>query len=157
MNLFATREEKTGVDSHVDVKVYNLDQNRWKNVFEEHLAYIAKERERLSYLEKLSRLCLQLSIVEQDISWDNIFRYVRQSREGQRQKTKFLNEYFDERELEMLNNPLLDIGEEEAMALVDLLKTAHEQKHEDPYAPKSLALAERLARFLMTPFTEMTP
>lgn len=129
-----------------------LDQNQWKNVFEEHLAYIAKERERLSYLEKLSRLCLQLSIVEQDISWDNIFRYVRQSREGQRQKTKFLNEYFDERELEILNNPLLDIGEEEAMALVDLLKTAHEQKHEDPYAPKSQALAERLARFLNDAF-----
>ena len=129
-----------------------LDQNQWKNVFEEHLGYIAKERERLSYLEKLSRLCLQLSIVEQDISWDNIFRYVRQSREGQRQKTKFLNEYFDERELEILNNPLLDIGEEEAMALVDLLKTAHEQKHEDPYAPKSQALAERLTRFLNDAF-----
>lgn len=129
-----------------------LDQNKWKNVFEEHLVFIEKERERLSYQEKLSRLCLQLSIVEQNMSWDNIFRYIRQTQEDQNQKTRFLNEYFDERELEILNNPALDIGEEEAMALIDLLKTANEQKHEDPYTSKSQALAERLAIFLKDAF-----
>ena len=125
-----------------------LDQNQWKNVFEEHLAFIAKERERLSYLEKLSRLCLQLSIVEQDLSWENIFRYIRQTREDQDRKTQFLKTYFDERELEILNHPALDIGEKEAMTLVELLKTANEQKDEDPYSSKSQELAERLANFL---------
>lgn len=129
-----------------------LDRNKWKNVFEEHLEFIAKERERLSYLEKLSRLCLQLSIVEQDISWDNIFQYIRQSQEAQNKKNEFLKEYFSESELEILNNPLLDIGEEEAMVLIDLLKTAKEQKHESPYSANSQALAKRFMSFLNEAF-----
>lgn len=129
-----------------------LDRNKWKNVFKEHLEFIAKEKERLGYLEKLSRLCLQLSIVEQDISWDNIFQYIRQSQEAQNKKTQFLKEYFNEREFGILKNPLLDIGEEEAITLIDLLKTANEQKDEDPFSAKSQALAERFAIFLNDAF-----
>lgn len=129
-----------------------LDQHQWKNVFEEHLALIERERERLNYQEKLSRLCLQLSIVEQDLSWENIFRFVRQTQAEQNRKTQFLNEYFDDREREILNNPLLNIGEKEATTLIEMLKTANEQKHEDPSAYKSQALAERLTVFLKEVF-----
>lgn len=129
-----------------------LNQNDWENVFEEQLAIIAKEKERLGYLEKLLRLCLHLSLVEQDISWDNVFRYIRQSEEDQAKKIKFLKEYFDDREFEILNNPKLDIGENESKELVTLLKTARKQKNEPPDSVKSQALAERLAVFLEVAF-----
>lgn len=129
-----------------------LDQNQWENVFEEHLVFIAKEKDRLDYLEKLSRLCLQLSIVEQDMSWDHIFRYIRQTQEDQKLKTKFLKEYFSEEEFKKLNNPLLNIGENEAMKLVQLLKTANEQKYEDPSSPQSQELAKQFSIILSQTF-----
>lgn len=125
-----------------------LHRNQWKNVFEEHLLFIEKERERLSYQEKLARLCLQLSIVEQDLSWDNIFRFVRQTQEDQKRKMEYLQKMFDDNEWEILKHPSLNIGEEEAMHLIDLLKTANEQKDEDPYSTKSQRLAEKLAKYL---------
>lgn len=131
-----------------------LDQEQWKNVFEEHLVLIAKEKERLDYLEKLSRLCLQLSIVEQDISWDHIFKYIRQTQEDQKRKTKFLKEYFSEQEFQILDNQLLDMGEKEAMRLVELLKIANEQKYEDPSSPRSQKLAKQLTAFLKEAFDD---
>lgn len=129
-----------------------LDQNDWKNVFEEQLALIAKEKERLSYLEKILRLSQHLSLIEQDISWENIFQYVRQSEEDQANKSLFLKQYFDQGELEILKNPTLDIGGRESKELVDLLKTASEQKNEDPSSRQSQALAERLMSFLEETF-----
>lgn len=129
-----------------------LDQNKWKNVFEEQLEITAREKERLHYLEKLSRLCLQLSSVEKNISWENIFRFIRQSEEDQSRKMEFLKQYFDERELEILRKPALDLGKDDAIELVNLLKTANEQKGEDPNSPKSQAFAEHLAIFLNDAF-----
>lgn len=129
-----------------------INQNKWKNVFEEHLSFIAEEKERLNYLEKLTRLCLQLSIMEQEMSWDQLFRFVRQSKADQQRKTEAFEQYFDEKELEILNNPSLKVGEEEAETLVHLLKQAKEQKNEDPRSPKSQELAERFAHFLQESF-----
>lgn len=129
-----------------------LNENDWENVFEEQLALIAKEKQRLSYLEKLLRLSQHLSLIEQDISWKNIFQYVNQSEEDQANKTLFLKQYFDEHELETLKNPALDIGESESKALVDLLKTAREQKNEAPGSQQSQVLAKRLASFLEDAF-----
>lgn len=129
-----------------------LDQNKWKHVFEEHLAFIAKEKQRLDYLEKLTRLCLQLSMIEQNLSWDAVFRYVRQSQAEQHDKIQFYSAHFEDKELDILNNPRLNIGEKDASTLVELLKTANEQKNEDPSSPASQQLAERFAVFLKDAF-----
>ncbi|TCS94151.1 hypothetical protein EDD58_10417 [Hazenella coriacea] len=68
------------------------------------------------------RLSQHLSFIEQDLSWKNIFQYVRQTEEDQVNKTLFLKQHFDEHELKMLRNPALDIGERESKELVDLLR-----------------------------------
>lgn len=54
--------------------------------------------------------------------------------------------------MDILNNPSLNIGEKDASTLVELLKTANEQKNEDPSSPASQQLAERFAVFLKDAF-----
>ncbi len=55
-----------------------LNQNKWEDVFEEQLALVTKEIDHLRYLEKLLRLSKHLSVIEQNVSWKNIFQYIRQ-------------------------------------------------------------------------------
>ncbi|MFA1819468.1 MerR family transcriptional regulator [Virgibacillus oceani] len=129
-----------------------LDQKNWENVFEEQLALIAKEKERLSYLEKTLRLSYHLSQIEQDLSWRNIFQFVRQTEEDRYNNHLFLEQYFDERELNILKNPSLDLGERESKELVALLKTSKDQKNEDPESLKSQDLAYKLVYFLENTF-----
>ncbi|WP_152658214.1 MerR family transcriptional regulator [Oceanobacillus sp. CFH 90083] len=129
-----------------------LDQKNWENVFEEQLALIAKEKERLRDLEKTMRMSYHLSQIEQELSWRNIFQFVRQTEEERYNNHLFLEQYFDERELNILKNPDLDLGERESKELVALLKTAKEQKNEEPESPKSQDLANRLVFFLENTF-----
>jgi DNA-binding transcriptional MerR regulator len=125
-----------------------LDQKKWGNVFEEQLSLIHKEKERLSYLEKTLLLSHHLSQIEKDPSWRNIFQFVRETEEDRNNKHLFLEQYFDERELDILKNPGLDLGGKESKELVELLKTAKEQKNEDPESPKSQDFAYKLVYFL---------
>jgi len=129
-----------------------LDQKNWENVFEEQLALIAKEKERLRDLEKTMRMSYHLSQIEQELSWRNIFQFVRQTEEERYNNHLFLEQYFDERELNILKNPGLDLGERESKELVALLKTAKEQKSEEPESPKSQGLANKLVYFLENTF-----
>ncbi|MFD1413774.1 MerR family transcriptional regulator [Oceanobacillus jeddahense] len=129
-----------------------LDQKNWENVFEEQLALIAKEKERLRDLEKTMRMSYHLSQIEQELSWRNIFQFVRQTEEERYNNHLFLEQYFDERELNILKNPSLDLGERESNELVALLKTAKEQKSEEPESPKSQDLANKLVYFLENTF-----
>jgi DNA-binding transcriptional MerR regulator len=129
-----------------------LDQKNWGNVFEEQLALIAKEKERLSYLEKTMRLSHHLSQIEQDLSWRNIFQFIKETEEDRYNKHLFLKQYFDERELDILKKPSLDLGGRESKELVELLKSAKEQKNEDPESPQSKDLANKLVYFLENTF-----
>ncbi|WP_040984022.1 MerR family transcriptional regulator [Oceanobacillus jeddahense] len=129
-----------------------LDQKNWENVFEEQLALIAKEKERLRDLEKTMRMSYHLSQIEQELSWRNIFQFVRQTEEERYNNHLFLEQYFDERELNILKNPGLDLGERESKELVALLKTAKEQKNEEPESPESQDLANKLVYFLENTF-----
>lgn len=54
--------------------------------------------------------------------------------------------------MKILKSPALDIGESESKELVNLLKTAREQKNEEPGSQKSQTLAERLVAFLEDAF-----
>ncbi|WP_404457161.1 MerR family transcriptional regulator [Oceanobacillus kapialis] len=126
-----------------------LNQNDWENVFEEQLAIIAKEKERLGYQEKLLRLCMHLSLIEHDISWKSIFQHHKRPTEERDQEIiAYYKEHFDDREMEILKNPSLDIGSNASRELVELLRAAREQKRDDPHSPKSQSLAKRLMTFL---------
>lgn len=126
-----------------------LNQNEWENVFKEQLAIIAKEKERLAYQEQLMQLCLHLSVVEQDISWETIFQYQKKRTGDQDQEIiKFYKNKFDNREIGILRNPALDIGSQESSELVEILRIAREQKVDDPSSLKSQSLAKRLKTFL---------
>ncbi|QQK75408.1 MerR family transcriptional regulator [Salicibibacter cibarius] len=129
-----------------------LDQKNWENVFGEQLVLITKEKERLSYLEKTLRLSQHLSQIEKDLSWENIFHFIKETEEDRYNKHLFLKQYFDERELDILKNPSLDFGGRESKELVELLTTAKEQKNEDPESLKSQHLANKLVYFLENTF-----
>lgn len=60
-----------------------LNENDWEDIFEEQLIIIAKEKAHLDYLEKMLRLTQQLSFIEQDINWTNLFHYIGQTEEDQ--------------------------------------------------------------------------
>ncbi|QKY71244.1 MerR family transcriptional regulator [Lentibacillus sp. CBA3610] len=126
-----------------------MHQNKWEGVFEEQLAIITKEQEWLAYQEQLMRLCLHLSLIEQDISWETIFQYQEKMTHDQEQEiTKFYKNQFDNREIEILSNPALDIGSQESSELVEILSIAREQRDDDPNSLKSQNLARRLKGFL---------
>ncbi|GAB2559399.1 MerR family transcriptional regulator [Gracilibacillus alcaliphilus] len=129
-----------------------LDQKNWENVFEEQLMLITKEKERLRYLEKTLRLSQHLSQIGQDISWRNIFQFTKQTEEDRYNNHLFIKQYFDERELDILKKPSLDLGRSESKELVEMLKTAKEQKNEDPESLKSQHLAYKLVYFLENTF-----
>ena len=125
-----------------------LNENDWEDILEEQLIIIAKEKAHLDYLEKMLRLTQQLSFIEQDISWTNLFQYIGQTEEDQVKQMAYLKEYFSEKEREVFNNPLFHMGEKESMNIVYLLRTAREQKHENPSSMKSQALARKIILFL---------
>lgn len=94
------------------------------------------------------RLTQQLSFIEQDINWTNLFHYIGQTEEDQIKQKTYLKEYFSEKEREVFKNPLFHIGEKESMEIVYLLRTARDQKHENPSSMKSQDLARKLVLFL---------
>lgn len=63
-----------------------------------------------------------------------------------------MKQYFNERELDILKSPSLDLGGKESKELVELLKTAKEQKNEDPESLNSQHLANKLVSFLENTF-----
>lgn len=125
-----------------------LNENDWEDIFEEQLIIIAKEKAHLDYLEKMLRLTQKLSFIEQNISWTNLFQYIGQTEEDQVKQMSYLKEYFSEKERKVFNNPLFHMGEKESMDIVYLLRTAREQKHENPSSIKSQTLARKLILFL---------
>ncbi|ANU21554.1 hypothetical protein BBI15_15885 [Planococcus plakortidis] len=125
-----------------------LNENDWEDIFEEQLIIIAKEKAHLDYLEKMLRLTQQLSFIEQDINWTNLFHYIGQTEEDQVKQMAYLKEFFSEKEREVFNNPLFHMGEKESMEIVYLLRIAREQKYENPSSMKSQTLARKLVLFL---------
>lgn len=118
-----------------------IDQQEWKNVFQEQLEMILHEKRRIMYLEKLLQLSLNVSLIEGEVSWKDLNIFLHQDEQS------FHNEYFRNQRVYMRQHfspveykkltllPKLDDNTPESKEIICIIQEIRDYRNLPPHAP----------------------